>query len=131
MKPDFWSTFKRFTVYARNNIRAGLWRAWQRPILSRYLVLVLLSLAAMVLGWWWLVWPLGLWLLMLLARAVVAIRRNRKCFPASLGRNLFRLVIVMPLIAVLDLGAIVGSIRWVITDKLRPGSRAAKVGHGA
>ena len=130
LQPNLWRTFKRFTIYARNNIRAGLWREWQRPILSRYLVLVLLFLGAIVLGRWWLVLPLGLWLLMLLARGVVAIRRNRKCFPAGLGRNALRLVVVMPLIAVLDLGAIVGSIRWVITDKLRLGNQAATVGHG-
>jgi glycosyltransferase involved in cell wall biosynthesis len=130
LQPNFWRTFKRFTIYARNNIRAGLWREWQRPILSRYLVLMILAVAALVFGWWWLTVPGGLWLLMLLARAVVAIRRNRNCFPASLSRNLLRLVILMPLIAVLDLGSIIGSVQWVLTDKLGLKSEAVNVGHG-
>ncbi len=130
LQPNFWRTFKRFTIYARNNIRAGLWREWQRPILGRYLVLMILAVVAVILGWWWLTVPVGLWLLMLLARAVVAIRRNRHCYPASLSRNLLRLTILMPLIAVLDLGSIIGSIQWVLTDKLGLKSEAANVGHG-
>ena len=130
LQPNFWRTFKRFTIYSRNNIRAGLWREWQRPILSRYLVLMLLTVAALIFGWWWLLIPVGLWLLMLLARAVVAIRRNRNCYPASLSRNLLRLTIIMPLIAVLDLGSIIGSIHWVLTDKLGLKSEAVNVGHG-
>ncbi len=130
LQPNFCRTFKRFTIYARNNIRAGLWREWQRPILGRYLVLMILAVVAVILGWWWLTVPVGLWLLMLLARAVVAIRRNRHCYPASLSRNLLRLTILMPLIAVLDLGSIIGSIQWVLTDKLGLKSEAVNVGHG-
>jgi glycosyltransferase involved in cell wall biosynthesis len=130
LQPNFWRTFKRFTIYACNNIRAGLWREWQRPILSRYLVLMLLAVAALGFGWWWLTVPVGLWLLMLLARAVVAIRRNRHSYPASLRRNLMRLIILMPLIAVLDLGSIIGSIQWVLTDRLGLKSEAVNVGHG-
>jgi glycosyltransferase involved in cell wall biosynthesis len=130
LQPNLWRTFKRFTIYARNNIRAGLWREWQRPILSRYLVLVLLAMAALILGWWWLTVPVGLWLLMLLARAVVAIRRNRACYQASPSRNLLRLTILVPLIAVLDLGSIIGSIQWLLTDKLGLKSEAVNVGHG-
>jgi len=130
LQPNFWRIFKRFTIYARNNIRAGLWREWQRPILGRYLVLMILAVVAVILGWWWLTVPVGLWLLMLLARAVVAIRRNRHCYPASLSRNLLRLTILMPLIAVLDLGSIIGSIQWVLTDKLGLKSEAVNVGHG-
>ncbi len=99
LQPNFWRTFKRFTIYARNNIRAGLWREWQRPILGRYLVLMILAVVAVILGWWWLTVPVGLWLLMLLARAVVAIRRNRHCYPASLSRNLLRLTILLTSLA--------------------------------
>ena len=127
LQPNFRRTFKRFAVYARNNIRAGLWRDWQAPIFSRYLLLALLTLPALVLGRWWLLVPLALWLLLLSARAVVAILRNRRCYPASPFRNLLRLTLLLPLIAVLDLGAIAGSIQWFFTDKLRLRSSAVKV----
>jgi glycosyltransferase involved in cell wall biosynthesis len=42
LRPTFWSTFKRFVIYSRNNIRAGLFRQWQSTILVRYGVLALL-----------------------------------------------------------------------------------------
>lgn len=131
LQPNLWRTFRRFAVYARNNIRAGLWSQWQRPIFSRYLVIVLLTLPAVLLGRWWLLVPLGLWLMLLAARAAVAIWRNRYCYPASLLRDLLRLTLIVPLIAVLDLGAIVGSLQWLFTDKLYSGSNATKLEHGS
>lgn len=118
LQPNIWRTFKRFTLYSRNNMRAGLWRQWQGPVLSRYLLLVLLTLAALFFGPRWLSIPLGLWLLMLLARALVSIWRNRRCYPTTFGRNCLRVVVLMPVIAVLDFGSIVGSIQWFLTDKL-------------
>lgn len=130
LQPNLWRTLRRFTVYSRNNIRAGLWRQWQRPILRRYLVLALSSLPAIVLGKWWLLVPFGLWLLLLLARALVAIARNRQVYPASAFRNALRLLIIMPLLAVLDLGLILGTLKWVLSDKLRFGAESVTVGHG-
>jgi glycosyltransferase involved in cell wall biosynthesis len=124
LQPNAWRTFKRFKTYARNNIRAGLWDEWQRPVLNRYLLLLVLStLAAFLFNHWWLLVPLGLWLLMQLARASVAIRRNRRCYPASFGRNLLRLLILVPLIAILDLGSMVGTLQWLLTDKLHLGTQ--------
>jgi glycosyltransferase involved in cell wall biosynthesis len=130
LQPDFWRTFRRFAVYSRNNIRAGLWREWQAPILGRYLFLALLILPALALGRWWLpgvLAPLVLWLFFLSVRAAVAIWRNRRCYPESLLRNTLRLALLIPLIAVLDLGTIAGSIQWFFTDKLRLGSNAVGV----
>jgi len=65
----------------------------------------------------------------LLTRAVVAIRRNRQVYPASIARNLCRLLLIVPLIAVLDLASIGGTLRWVITDKCRIEAETL-VGHG-
>jgi glycosyltransferase involved in cell wall biosynthesis len=119
LQPDLWRTFKRSVIYTRNNIRAGLWNESQAPILSRYLLLALLTLPSLVLGRWWLLIPLALWLLLLLIRAGVAIWRNQCCYPAGPGRNLLRLALLLPLIGVIDLGAIAGSIQWIFTDNLR------------
>jgi glycosyltransferase involved in cell wall biosynthesis len=130
LQPNIRRTFKRFLVYARNNIRAGLWRQWQGPVLSRYLMLLLFALPAVFLGLWWLAVPFALWLLLLLARASVAIWRNRQVYAASASRNVLRLLIIVPLIAVLDLGLIVGSGLWLLTDKLGLGRKTAAVGHG-
>lgn len=126
------STFKRFVLYARNNIRAGLWRQWQAAIFTRYLILialaVVLSLTLSKLAWI----PLALWLLMLLARAVVSIRRNRNCYPATAGRNVKRLMWLVPLLATIDLAAIIGSIQWLLFDWFRGhGKAAVEAGNGA
>ena len=132
LRPTLWSTFKRFVVYSRNNIRAGLFRQWQSTILVRYGVLAVLALAALLIEprWIWIV--IALWLLMLVARAAVSIRRNRVVYPASLMQNVARGVMVMSLLAVLDAAAIIGSIQWLLLDYSRWSRKApVEAGNGA
>ena len=116
LRPSAISTFTRFLVYSRNNIRAGLWRQWQSTILTRYSVLLLLLIALLIIDprWSWI--PIGLWLLMMFARAVVSIRRNRVVYPASLARNLARVVGIAFVLTVIDAGAIIGSLQWLFMD---------------
>lgn len=132
LRPTLISTFKRFLVYSRNNIRAGLFRQWQATILIRYAVLASLFVAALVFepAWVWL--PIALWLLMLAARAIVSIRRNRICYPASFLRNVARGALVMSLLAVLDAAAIIGSLEWLLLDSFRWSRKApVEAGDGA
>ncbi len=119
IQPTLWRTFKRFKNYARSNIRAGLWRQWQAAIFLRYALLALSALPAIVLGWRWLLMPLLLWFLIILARAAKAIRENRRSFPAGMWRNVLRLFVLVPIIATLDVAAFAGSINWLLFDKLR------------
>ncbi len=119
LRPTLGATFKRFLVYSRNNIRAGLWREWQATILSRY-ALLLGFLAAVLLvqpSWWWI--PLALWVLMLVSRAIVSIWRNRRCYPASFIHNMRRVIVVTAILAVLDAAAIAGSAQWLFLDAVR------------
>lgn len=111
-------TFKRFVTYSRNNIRAGLWRRWQSAVFKRYALLTLSALPVFVLGARWLLVPLGLWILMLVARGVVALRRNARIFPANIGRNALRLLMLVPLIAMLDGATVLGTIDWLFRDKV-------------
>ena len=132
LRPTLWSTFKRFLVYSRNNIRAGLFRQWQATILFRYGVLLVLLIAALIVepAWAWFV--IAAWLLMLVARAAVAIKRNRSCYPASLFHNLLRGAMIMSLLAVLDAAAILGSIQWLLLDSFRWHRKApVEAGDGA
>ena len=119
LQPNLWRTFKRFTTYARHNIRAGLWREWQLAIFKRYAFLLLLAAPAIFAGWWWLVVPAGLWFGMMMARAVKSILRNRTTYPANPARNLARLVVLMPILTVIDLAVAVGSIAWLVRDARR------------
>jgi len=132
LRPTLWSTFKRFVVYSRNNIRAGLFRQWQSTILFRYGVLAALALAALLIEPRWIWFVIGAWLLMLAARAAVSIRRNRVCYPASFLQNVARGVMVMSLLAVLDAAAIIGSIQWLLLDCSRWSRKApVEAGNGA
>jgi GT2 family glycosyltransferase len=128
IQPTLWGTFTRFINYSRHNIRAGLWSSWQAAIFKRYALLAgIPALLAFVFGWKWLLMTFVLWLLMLVARGVTAIRRNRCAFPTSVGRNLVRLLWLVPIIATLDVAAIIGSAYWLLRDRLQLVGSAADV----
>ena len=131
LKPTLGSTFKRFLIYSRSNIRAGLWRQWQAAILSRYALLFVVLVFALILdpSWVWL--PFATWSLMLSARALVSIGRNRDRYPASFLQNLRRGFVIVALLALLDAAAIIGSLQWLLLDAFRPGrKRAVEAGNG-
>jgi len=131
LRPSLEATFQRFLVYSRNNIRAGLWRQWQATILFRYAVLLVMLVLAVIVDPRWVWVPVGAWLLMLAARAVVSIRRNRHCYPASLVHNLVRAGLIVSLLAVLDVAAIVGSVQWLLLDAFRVSRKATlEAGNG-
>lgn len=113
-----WLTFKRFVTYACNNMRAGLWRQWQAAIFKRYGVLLVTALPVINFGVKWLLVTLLLWLLMLFARASVAIWRNRLCYPGGVWENALRLTVLVPLIAMLDAATFIGTLQWMVKDKL-------------
>jgi len=132
LRPTLGSTFNRFLIYSRNNIRAGLWRQWQATILTRYAVLVALLIVALLIDPRWVWVPVAMWLAMLGARAVLSVRRNRHCYPASFSTNMVRVVVIMTVLAVLDAAAIIGSLEWVLLDAFRSGrKRAVEAGNGA
>ena len=113
------STFKRFLVYSLNNIRAGLFNQWQARILFRYVMLFVILLAVLIVDarWFWL--PIALWVLMLIARAIVSIWRNRDCYPGSFFRNVRRTCMVVAQLAVLDAAALIGCFQWLLSDAFR------------
>jgi glycosyltransferase involved in cell wall biosynthesis len=132
LRPTLRTTFRRFLIYSLNNIRAGLFRRWQSRILFRYALLLVLLVVVLIVepSWFWL--PFAGWVLMLVARAVVSIWRNRSCYPGSFLRNLRRGVMVIALLAVLDAAAIIGCIQWLVLDSFRGGRKApVEAGDGA
>jgi glycosyltransferase involved in cell wall biosynthesis len=124
-------TFKRFITYSRNNMRAGLWKQWQSTIFKRYLVLSLIAIIAVLVGWKWLVIPLILWIALLVSRGLVAIIRNRKEYPSGIGRNLLRLFVLVSVLIVLDAAAVIGTLIWLVRDRLASGREMAGAHHGA
>jgi hypothetical protein len=132
LRPNLAATFKRFLLYSRNNIRAGLFRQWQATILIRYGVLASLLVAALIVEPSWIWFPIAAWIVMLAVRAAASIRRNRFCYPASFLHNVMRGAMVMSLLAVLDAAAIIGSIQWLLLDSFRWSRKApVEAGDGA
>lgn len=109
-----WLTFQRFVTYARNNMRAGLWRQWQAAIFQRYALLIASALPVYWFGVRWLLVTLLLWLLMLSVRAAVAIWRNRVCYPGGLFQNVVRMLVLIPIIAMLDGATVIGTLQWAM-----------------
>ena len=130
--PTFWRTFKRFFIYSRHNIRAGLARQWHVNIFTQYAMIFISGLPALAFGWrWWVAATLAIWLLALTARSILSIRRNRSCLPAGAFRNAARTTMIVPLLAVIDLATFLGTISWLVRDKLNLGSAGVGATHGA
>jgi glycosyltransferase involved in cell wall biosynthesis len=117
IQPTLGRTFRRFFIYSHNNIRAGLWRSWQATILQRYLALMIMAVVLFFLSPNWVWIPLALWLLMMIVRTGVSLRRNSQSYPASPGRNLLRMCYVLPLLVTIDFAAIAGCVKWLISDR--------------
>jgi len=116
IQPGWWQTFRRFVVYARNNMRDGLWRNWQRRLFMRYGALLLLSVFTFFVGGArWLTLPAALWLALMSARALRALFQNREYYPASLVRSILRLSLIVPILALIDLATFVGTARWLVS----------------
>jgi glycosyltransferase involved in cell wall biosynthesis len=131
IQPGILGTFKRFITYSRNNMRAGLWKQWQSTIFTRYLILAVVASFAVFAGWKWLLLPLILWLALMVLRGLVAIRRNRVEYPSGVGRNLLRLFVLVPVLMVLDAAALIGTLIWLVRDRLASGREMAGAQHGA
>src|SRR6185503_7483115 len=94
---------------------------------KRYGLLLLSLVPAFVLGGKWLLVTPALWLLLLVARTVVSLRRNRICYPASALENIRRGMMLIPLLALLDAATILGTLQWLFTDALKAETQGASV----
>src|SRR6266550_1520255 len=117
MQPTLWRTFRRFVLYSRHNMLAGLWKQWQASLLARYGLLILGAAILFGLTSRWPTFTLGLFLLMLIARAIVALWRNRRRYPAGVVRNTARLLVLVPLLATIDAATILGVAAWLVMKK--------------
>ena len=118
IQPNIWRTYQRFVEYSRNNIRAGLFAEWQGTVFIYYAMLGAATVQGLRFGLRGLLFPPILWLLFLSARATKSLYRNRKGYPAGYLRNFARLCVLVPIIAMLDAAAIIGSINWLVGDYL-------------
>lgn len=111
------ATWRRFRTYARHNMRAGLFREWQAPLLRRYAVV---AAGAIALSFWK---PLAgalagvlLWILLLIARAGKTLYANRGHDRDGIARSASGLARLVPLLALIDAATAVGTLDWLLRD---------------
>src|SRR5207244_766200 len=115
------AAWRRFRTYARHNMRAGLSREWQAPLLGRYVVVAAGAIALSL--WTPLAGALGgvlLWTLLLTARAAKVLYANRRDDRRSLMQHAADLARLVPLIALLDAATAAGTLDWLLRDAGRP-----------
>ncbi|HMG74569.1 MAG TPA: glycosyltransferase [Pyrinomonadaceae bacterium] len=117
MQPNLLRTFRRFVTYSRHNMLAGLWKQWQASLLVRYGLIILGAAILFGLTSWWPIVTVALFLSMLIARATVALWRSRRRYPAGVGRNTARLLVLVPLLATIDAATMVGVAAWLAMKK--------------
>ncbi len=105
---DFVETFRRFAAYSYSNIRAGLSREWQIPVLRIYLLMALLT----TIVFWT---PFGL----LAPAGVMWVRAVKRVVREEGFPSVFNLALVTGVVAslvVIDLATLRGCWRWLIAD---------------
>ena len=111
------AAWRRSRTYARHNMRAGLFRHWQAPLLRRYAVV---AAGAIALAFWSpLAGALGgllLWILLLTARAAKALYANRGDNRGGLAQSAADLARLVPLLALLDAATVAGTLDWLVRD---------------
>jgi glycosyltransferase involved in cell wall biosynthesis len=126
LKPTTRATFRHFSAYSVSNLKAGLFRQWQRSLLVQYAIVCALVLAG--LGWWP---PLALAApLYVLARAE---KRIYDYYHAAPRARLLRAVLsprrvagVAWVNAVIDAATLRGLVVWLLRERraLRASRRA-------
>jgi glycosyltransferase involved in cell wall biosynthesis len=117
LKPTARSTFRHFAIYSVNNLKAGLFRHWQRSLLIQYAAISIIVVAAIV---WWL--PLALFApILLLARAEKRIYNYYRAAPRDeLVRAMLsprRIIGVAWVNSVVDAAALYGMLTWLLRER--------------
>jgi glycosyltransferase involved in cell wall biosynthesis len=122
LRPTHASTFRKFSVYARNNVRAGLAREWQYGVARFYLAL----LAAAAAGLFYrplLLLPIAL----LLLRGALRVWKWHAYLPLRRRAlellNLPRLLMVTWVNFIIDVAMFWGTLQWFIHDRKEVVSR--------
>jgi glycosyltransferase involved in cell wall biosynthesis len=116
LQPTVSSTFRRFTVYSRNGMRAGLYRDWQFNVARLYLLMILLLVAGIF------AWPF-----FLLPPLILSLRAEKRIWswfrikaPGRLWQemlNPLRVLMVAGINVIIDAATFYGMWQWFVRDR--------------
>ena len=122
LQPSARSTFRRFAIYSRSNLKAGLAGEWQFNVMRFYAVL--LGLFVIGLRWYWPV--------LLLPPVLILLRAERRIWnwfrvkaPRRLWRELLsprRVLLVAGINLLIDLAMFYGTLKWLLYDRSKSDS---------
>jgi glycosyltransferase involved in cell wall biosynthesis len=119
LRPTLARTFRRFSVYSRNNMRAGLGREWQFNVTRLYLIILVLLLAGFFFRPLWLLPPA----ILLLRTAKRMWNFYRARAPERLWRELLnprRVLTIAWINVVIDIATLRGLWQWFLYDRALP-----------
>jgi glycosyltransferase involved in cell wall biosynthesis len=103
-----YAVFRRFRVFSRHTLRAGLGGGWHGAIVRMYLVALAAFVLAIVHSPWWLLAPgLGF-----AARACIGVRRRRPPAGPAIELRPEIVLLAMLLLLVIDAAMFVGLFEW-------------------
>ncbi|HEX8161010.1 MAG TPA: glycosyltransferase [Pyrinomonadaceae bacterium] len=121
LRPTLASTYAKFVLYSRHNVRAGLARHWHYGVARQYAVALVFAALALAHSAWWLA-GVALWLG---ARTARSIWRRREGRGALWALNPAQFAAVLVIILTIDLATFVG---WAQALLRRPTGDAQEVG---
>jgi glycosyltransferase involved in cell wall biosynthesis len=104
LRPDWVSTFRKFVLYSKHNVWAGMQRHWHYGIARQYVVWVVFVMLAMWQSGWWLVVPV----LGLLARTAKSIWIRREGRGLGWALNPMQFLGVLGILLTIDLATFIG-----------------------
>ncbi|MBK6799465.1 MAG: hypothetical protein IPG76_22510 [Acidobacteria bacterium] len=115
LRPDLWSTFKKFVLYSKHNAWAGQQRYWHHGLARQYFAwLIFLILAVLHSPWWALVPGIGY-----LGRVAKSIWIRREGRGILWALNPMQFLGVMVILLTIDLATFLG---WIQSKFQSPGA---------
>ena len=113
LRPNFWSTFKKFLLYSKHNVWAGRQWDWHYGIARQYAFLLPFILLVIFHSPWWLI-AVVLWLAARTAKRILA---HRFEFGVAAGFNPLVFFIVALLILTIDAATFIGWGQALLTEQ--------------
>jgi len=119
LRPGLLATFRKFSLYSKHNVWAGMARYWHYGVARQYLIGIILLLPAIFdfspYGWarWWSLLPVAGFL----ARAVRSISLRRESRGRAWVLNPMRVCLVALILLVIDLATFTGWLRALTTNR--------------
>lgn len=123
LRPDLASTFRKFALYSKHNVWAGMQGDWHYGVARQYAIYLIAILMMWLQSWWWVLVPVALFA----ARVMKSIWTKREGRGLAWALNPVQFFGVAGILGAIDLAMFVGWFQALITrQEVEESSRPAK-----